>query len=226
MLDLRPGMNGNGFAIWFLWSSKLQLSIGARKWRYLLARLSLPPNPRFTEKKTLYVADSHNPFESLGCTIWSRIYFVAHSEAFPAYTICTRDGNLQRQLLFGEKLRTETLSSLSFCGEPEEKVLTSSDRTSFNETESTTEISQLMLFPRRPRQALHRNFARSQSLGWRIVGKLLSHSPSDNAENRQEIPWNWADAIWYLCALNVFSVIAIEKAFQGAVVSLNEPFVR
>lgn len=139
------------------------------------------------------MADSHNPFESLGCTIWSRIYFVAHSKAFPPYTICTRDGNLQRQLLFGEKLRTETLSSLSFCGEPEEKVLTSSDRTSFNETESTTEIPQLMLFPCRPRQALHRNFARSQSLGWRIVGKLLSHSPSDNAEkqagNSMELGW-------------------------------------
>lgn len=57
MLDLRPGMNGNGFAIWFLWSSKPQLSMGARKWRYLLARLFSSPNPCFTErkKKTFYL---------------------------------------------------------------------------------------------------------------------------------------------------------------------------
>lgn len=65
MLDFRPGMNGNGFAIWFLWSSKLQLSITGNGTIYWLGFLSHSVFKSLLEKFYLWaiVFHIHNPLD-------------------------------------------------------------------------------------------------------------------------------------------------------------------
>lgn len=55
MLDFLPGINGNGFAIWFLWSSKLQLSITGSGTIYWLGS---PSTPQILVTKLLFVDES------------------------------------------------------------------------------------------------------------------------------------------------------------------------
>lgn len=195
MLDFRPGINGKGFAIWFLWSSKLQLSI-PRKWHDLLTQST----SRLGSFQKFYlwtiVSHIHNPF------ILNVYSFAAWSFCYTKnFQTCTLSELLQKLLLW-EKMRKNF----------DENFLIRQARTA--PKAQLNRISELAVFHAdRGRPCTGISPDRKALVE---VWKLLSHSLSGTAPKYRKFHGIKRIAIWYMCALNVFLLISIERASWGS----------
>lgn len=171
MLDFRPGINGKGFAIWFLWSSKLQLSI-PRKWHDLLTQSS-----RLGSFQKFYlctiVSHIHNPFilNAYSLAAWSLNYFLLHEKL----------SNLHFEWTFAAlwKKWEQTLTKTS-------RVLIRQARAAPKaQLNRITELAMFRADRGRPCTGISPD--RKALVD---VWKSLSHSLSGTAPKIQKIPWN------------------------------------